>query len=235
MREYRAVFFDRDGTLSRGNQLLGKERNAYIGRIIGDSNFTITPDLNIKIFDRVRELYPELRDIDTVFKEERFWKKWYELILAEHGVNSYLVELAEDLYSRFPFHKMMEAYPETLEVLEYLKNNNYLIGVISDTYPSLEMSLNAMGIGHYFNSFICSSLVGVMKPDPKIFIAALESLGVCTQESIFIDDYKAEADGARQHGFTSFYLNRNRIDADFDNWEINNLVHVVDYLESLNS
>ena len=130
---------------------------------------------------------------------------------------------------------MMELYPETLAVLQELKNRNYLIGVISDTFPSLEMSLNALGIGHYFNSFICSSLVGVMKPDPRIYNAALESLGVSEQESIFVDDYKVEADGARNLGFTSFYLNRDHVDADLNNWEINNLAHIIDYIDSVDS
>ena len=51
-------------------------------------------------------------------------------------------------------------------------------------------------------------LVGAGKPDPAIYKAALEALGVSAEESIYVDDTETEADGARALGFTSFYLDR---------------------------
>ncbi len=82
----------------------------------------------------------------------------------------------------------MELYPETHKVLAALKAQGYRLGVISDTFPSLQASLEALGIAGYFDSFTASSLVGAGKPDPKIFAAATRSLDVPAHDSVFIDD-----------------------------------------------
>lgn len=76
------------------------------------------------------------------------------------------------------------------------------MGVISDTSPSLALTLEAARIGEYFDCAICSDLVGVMKPNCAIYQAALVALGVTAAESVYVDDYDVEADGARDMGFT---------------------------------
>ena len=53
-----------------------------------------------------------------------------------------------------------------------------------------------------------SSLVGAGKPSPVIFNAALSAQGETAEESLYVDDYKPEADGAREQGFTSFLIDR---------------------------
>lgn len=47
-----------------------------------------------------------------------------------------------------------------------------------------------------------------MKPDPRIYQAALDALGLRAEECIYVDDYDVEADGARVLGFTAFHLVR---------------------------
>ena len=105
------------------------------------------------------------------------------------------------------------------------------MGVISDCPPSLEMTLKNVGIHHYFSSFSASSLVGAGKPSPIIFNDALMKQGVTARECIFVDDTKSEADGAREQGFTSFYLNRTG-DCK-DEWTIYSLNDLIDYVEKI--
>ena len=120
-------------------------------------------------------------------------------------------------------------YPETLEVLERLQAAGYRMGVISDCPPSLELSLQKCGIARYFSSFTASSLVGVGKPDPRIFQAALQALGVSAEESLYVDDCLEEADGARRCGFTAFHLDRSgSIDQP---WTIHSLKPLLSYLD----
>lgn len=118
-------------------------------------------------------------------------------------------------------------FPETVEVLEYFYNNGYKMGVISDTSPSLEYTLEQLGIAKYFTSFTASSLVGAGKPSPIIFNAALNSLGVTAEESIYVDDYKPESDGAREQGFTSFLIDRSG--ENIDRWTITDLRQLIDF------
>jgi HAD superfamily hydrolase (TIGR01509 family) len=126
----------------------------------------------------------------------------------------------------------MEPYDETPAVLEELRRRGYRLGVISDTFPSLELTLREAGIATYFASFTASSLVGAGKPDPRIFRAAAASLGVEAAESVFVDDTLLEADGARAVGFTAFHLDRSLEAPDFAHWRLAFLGDLLVYLDA---
>ena len=103
------------------------------------------------------------------------------------------------------------------------------MGVISDTSPSLKYTLEQLGISDYFTSFTASSIVGVGKPNPLIYNTALKEQNITAQESIYVDDTPEEADGARELGFTSFYLDRNK--ESIGEWTINDLRELIDFVE----
>jgi len=231
MKKYQAIFLDRDGTLSRGSPEKLKERDQAIGKIVGKEDFRLTNEVAMRFFWRVMD-EPGIKPVNTLAREDVFWRKRYQLILEDCGVRKNSEAIASDLYEKFCFYKMMEPFPETTSVLKALKAQGFWLGVISDTFPSLEESLKAMGIACYFDSFTASSLVGAGKPHPKIFRAATQSLGVRPVDSIFVDDCKEEADGARQQGFTAFHLDRKRLQPDFSNWTIGNLEHLLEFLKA---
>jgi HAD superfamily hydrolase (TIGR01509 family) len=103
------------------------------------------------------------------------------------------------------------------------------MGVISDTSPSLQLTLEAVGLAKYFTSFTASSLVGAGKPSPIIFNAALNAQNVTAEESLYVDDYDVEADGAREQGFTSFLIDRDNQHT--GQWVIKSLKEMVDFVE----
>ena len=130
------------------------------------------------------------------------------------GIEHDIENSAELLFNELWCNGERALFTETVEVLEYFNNHGYKMGVISDTSPSLEYTLQQLDIAKYFTSFTASSLVGAGKPSPIIFNAALNAQGVLAQESIYVDDCKVEADGAREQGFTSFYIDRSGNNAD---------------------
>ena len=69
------------------------------------------------------------------------------------------------------------------------------------------------------------------KPDPRIFRAATEALGVPAEQSLFIDDCLEEADGAREFGFTAFHLDRTRREPDLATWTLSCLADLLPFLE----
>jgi FMN phosphatase YigB (HAD superfamily) len=64
---------------------------------------------------------------------------------------------------------------------------------------------------------------------PVIFNAALAAQGVTAEESIYVDDYDAEADGAREQGFTSFLIDRSGKNK--NEWSITSLKQIIDFVE----
>lgn len=138
-------------------------------------------------------------------------------------------EKAELLFTELWCNNDRDLYEEVIEVMEYFKKRGYKIGVISDTSPSLQITLENLGLAKYIDSYICSDLVGAMKPDPVIYNAALESINVLPEESLYVDDYDIEADGARDLGITSFHIDRNG-DRDKE-WKIKSLKEIIDFVE----
>ena len=226
--KYKAIFFDRDGTLTYYVQEKVNWRNRIIEEWSGKS-FELPYDKMIMLFNKAKEnrlyKYKNLED------EKEFFHRYYKYLLLEEGVTEKVAERAKLLFDELWCNGDRALYPETIEVLEYFKNKGYKIGVISDTSPSLQYSLEQLGIAKYFDSFIASSLVGAGKPSPIIFNVALDSVGVKAEESLYVDDYKPEADGAREQGFTSFLINRELKGK--NDWEIINLKEIIDFVEKV--
>lgn len=108
------------------------------------------------------------------------------------------------------------------------------MGVISDCPPSLKHSLELIGLEKYFTSFTTSSLVGVGKPNPRIFQHALDLERVKAEECLYVDDTLIEADGAREMGFTSFHIDRKGAEVKTE-WTISNLRELITFVEENNN
>lgn len=200
---YRAVCFDRDNTLLRRSPDYAAGTRALIEGWTGRP-YVSSYEADMRLFDQAG--YPAA-GLKSVEEEIAFWKRYYRCMLAQQGLTAGLQERAGILFWRC-WCRGLEPFPETEEVLRAVKRAGLKIGVISDTSPSLPLTLEAAGLGGYPDCCICSDLVGVMKPDPRIYQAALDALGLRAEECIYIDDYDVEADGARALGFTAFHLVR---------------------------
>lgn len=223
---YKAIFFDRDGTLTYFDKQKEDWRNQLISQWSGKP-FELPYEKMMKLFGLSSEgRKPWYRNVDD---EREFFKRFYKNLLIGEGVREDIDNRAKILFSELWCNKDRVLFPETIEVLEYFYGNGYKMGVISDTSPSLEYTLQQLGIAKYFSSFTASSLVGAGKPSPIIFNAALREQKVSAQESLYVDDYKPEADGARDLGFTSFLIDRTGNNS--DRWSIQSLKQLIDFVE----
>ncbi len=225
--KYKAVFFDRDGTLTYFNPEKEAWRNKVVSSWSGNP-FDLPYNKMMKLFLLSSEgrnpWYKNLND------ECEFNKRYYRNLLIGEGVTESLEKRAELLFSGLWCNNDRLLFPETMEVLEYFHGKGYKMGVISDTSPSLEYTLQQLGIAKYFTSFTASSLVGAGKPSPVIFNAALNAQGITAAESLYVDDYKPEADGAREQDFTSFLIDRSGENK--DQWTITSLKQLIDFVEN---
>ena len=223
---YKAIFFDRDNTLTYYNP----EKVAWQDRMVSEWSgkpLELPYEKMMKLFGQAAEgRTPWYKTVDD---EREFFRRYYKYLLLGEGVTKQVEERAEMLFREIWCNNDRLLFPETVEVLEYFREHGYRMGVISDTSPSLEYTLQQLGIAKYFSSFTASSLVGVGKPSPIIYQAALSSLGVTAEESIYVDDYAPEADGARVLGFTSFLIDR-KGKADGE-WTITNLKELIRFAE----
>ena len=99
-------------------------------------------------------------------------------------------------------------YPDAPEVLRTL-SKTYRLGIISDTWPSIEHQLRVLDVLQYFSFATYSFSLGVFKPDPKMYLDALEKCGCDAGETVFIDDSPANLAGAEAFGITPVLIAAN--------------------------
>ena len=90
-------------------------------------------------------------------------------------------------------------YPGIHEALETLSKTHRL-GVISDTWPSIEQQLEYIGISHFFSFRTFSCNLGVFKPDSRMYMDALGKSGIPAEKTVFIDDNVRNLEGAAAQG-----------------------------------
>jgi putative hydrolase of the HAD superfamily len=91
--------------------------------------------------------------------------------------------------------------PRTLAALTRLRSAGLRLGVVSNSDGRVEQALAAAGLRAFFDVVVDSGLAGMEKPDPRIFGAALDALGVSPGEAIYVGDiYEVDVVGARAAG-----------------------------------
>lgn len=138
-----------------------------------------------------------------------------------------IVGIAKDtVYNDEKFH----FHDDVFEVIPLL-SQRYKLGVVSDTWPSLDRVFRNVGLRDYFSSFVMSSILGVVKPNEKMFNTALSELNIRSEEALFIDDNIKNVEGASKLGINSILMLRNenrKVDTEYPC--INNLGDLYDIL-----
>lgn len=81
------------------------------------------------------------------------------------------------------------------------------VGLLTNATSRLDRDLAAIGLAGEFDVVVNSARVGIAKPAPQVFTAAMTLLGTCTSSTLFVDDTAANvatsaAMGIRSHRFT---------------------------------
>jgi HAD superfamily hydrolase (TIGR01509 family) len=85
------------------------------------------------------------------------------------------------------------------------------LGVVSNSDGRVDQALQAAGLREYFDVVVDSGLLGVEKPDPRIFQAALDALGVAPEETLYVGDlYEVDIVGAQAAGIPAVLLGQPR-------------------------
>jgi putative hydrolase of the HAD superfamily len=105
--------------------------------------------------------------------------------------------------------------PDTIPTLEALVTAGHRLGIISNWDDTLVPILRRHDIAGFFDVVVVSSEVGVAKPHPAIFRAALEAAGVAPEAAVLVgDDAETDLAGARAAGIRPVMLaRRDRDDA----------------------
>jgi putative hydrolase of the HAD superfamily len=107
--------------------------------------------------------------------------------------------------SRF-LSEMSAAFARNRPVLKAL-GERYRLGVVSNFYGNLEAACESSGLASLFGVMADSERVGVEKPDPAIFHAALSTLNAAPETAVMVgDSLRRDGEGAWRAGMRFIWI-----------------------------
>ncbi|XP_046734304.1 rhythmically expressed gene 2 protein-like [Diprion similis] len=150
------------------------------------------------------------------------WENWWRTIVHnvfreqnEHTCEKALDKVASTLIECYSTNECWHKYPDTLNILDYLKKKNVVLGVISNFDARLESVLVSTELRPYFSFVLSSYDLGTEKPDPLIFEEALKitkrycDRSVLPHEAVHIGDtYDKDYLGAKNAKWNAILIKR---------------------------
>lgn len=207
-KSVKAVLFDLDDTLydhrfsSRNGLIALKRRYAFLHNVKLD-------ELEKHYFNVLNEIH--LSKVLTGFytldeaRNERMRILFAEFYgdTAEETLNE-----ARKIYS-YSYEKTQRSVPGAKQLLKALKKK-VNIGIVSNNFLKGQIGkVNETGLAPYIDIVVTSEEIGVTKPDPEIFDAALKKLNCGSDEAVMIgDSWEIDISGARNAGIRAIWFNR---------------------------
>jgi putative hydrolase of the HAD superfamily len=204
-RPLRAVLFDYGHTLVDFQRLPAALVGAY-------------RDIRARLENLVEEELPQAEDlahqvaeaVDVLITRSYLEGRLQEFDMVELLADAFASigitvrpEVAEELVAidHRAFTESITVPEATTRVLETLQARGLRMGVVSNMHLRADLmraDLAALGLDRFFSTMVFSSEVGWRKPDPRIFRAALEGLGVTPDEAVFVGDRLRDDIGGAQ-------------------------------------
>jgi putative hydrolase of the HAD superfamily len=141
--------------------------------------------------------------------QRSFWLGFYRQVLVELGHRGDGQALAEALYQTFSDPATYKLFPDVRPALDALAGRGVKLGVVSNFEPWLEDVLAREGVDQQFSAVAISGKLGVAKPDPGIFLAALEQAGAAADTTVHVGDQPVnDVEAALAVGITPVLLDR---------------------------
>jgi putative hydrolase of the HAD superfamily len=209
---YKDLFFDLDHTLwdfelnskETMQELYSNHHIAALGITDFDAFFNIYTAHNHRLWDRYAKGF--------IKQEELRWKRIYLSLLDFKIANE---QLSKDMSLEFlqilPTKKKL--FPHTIEILNYLKEKDYKMHLITNGFESVQMQkIKNAEIAHYFTEVITSETSNSLKPNKEIFEFALKTANATLSESIMIGDNEtADIQGGINIGMDTVFVNHLKV------------------------
>ena len=205
---YKDLFFDLDHTLwdfetnskETIQELYITHRLADLGIVDFDGFYSTYSAHNHRLWDRYTKGF--------IKQEELRWKRVYLSLLDFKVANEPLAKAMSQTYLEILPNKT-HLFPYTIEILEYLKQKEYKMHLITNGFESVQFKkIKNSGLADYFIEVITSEASNSLKPQKEIFEYALKNAKASVNESIMIgDNESADIQGGINIGMDTIFVN----------------------------
>jgi len=231
----KAVFFDWFNTLA----LYEPPREELHSQIVQEFGIDVSPpDLLSGILAADKYIFAEIArsPMTKRSREEqgKIYCKYAYIMLKQVGyeVDS---KVLPQIINRWPqvFNRtMFVLFDDVILSLKTLKERGLTLGLITNATKDAVSAQHELGLEPYLNFTVTSEEAGTDKPDPAIFLLALERARVSPWEAIHVgDQYELDVGGARRAGITPIMIDRYNLYPEVDDCpRISTLPELLRYL-----
>lgn len=205
---YRHLFFDLDHTLwdfdANSRNTLQHLHNSLDLAAKGIDDFDRFHKQYLEHNERLWERYRKGFIKQEELRVKRMWLSLLDFKIADEALAKTLsVRFLELLPTR------NQLFPKTLEILQYLKEKNYTLHIITNGFEEVQHhKMQAAELTSFFEQVITSEKANALKPQRAIFEHALEASGANVDESIMIgDSMEVDIKGAWEMGMDQVHMN----------------------------
>jgi HAD superfamily hydrolase (TIGR01509 family) len=207
------VLFDFDGTLVFHEPDSFDMISAYCAEI-GQS---LSPRAQ-RLGRRRRHEYfvdPLIREQISGRPADEFWLHLNRHLLEAICIEGDLDAMAEAVTGRLRDTAFTYRCPPSgRRILAELRARGYSLGLVTNrsNVERFHELLDELGLWSYFDMILASGEVGIPKPEPTIFFAALDRLGATASEALYVgDNYWADVVGARRAGILPILVDPHKL------------------------
>jgi putative hydrolase of the HAD superfamily len=202
----KALFFDLDDTVYdyRGPM---RDCEEYLSDTVAQS-VGVESDKCLRTYLRLkRELYKESPHdpviFDFRFRISRLFSKLGDMV-DERRIDA----IFTDFWQRFLM--MIEPYPDLIPLLDVAGEEGLKTAIVTNgTVEQQTSKIDRLALSDTMDLALTSEEVGANKPQPSIFLRALDRLGVCAEEAIMIGDIcQVDIKGANEVGMPTCWIRR---------------------------
>ena len=221
------IFFDLDHTL------WDFDKNSMLAfkRVFKKFKIIIEFDAFLKIYEPINVEYWKKYREDKVSKENLRRGRlidsfiFFDLIYTTEKID----EIADAYIQELPFDNHL--FEGAVEILDYLILK-YKLHIITNGFEEVQhKKLKNSGIDHYFSTVTTSEEVGLKKPNPKVFLTALNKANSLPAQSVMIgDSLEADILGANNIGMQTIFYNYRNENISKKIKSIDSLLEIKNYL-----
>jgi putative hydrolase of the HAD superfamily len=208
----KAIFFDWFNTLAH----YYPPREELESQALKELGFDVSPkSISYGLYLGDKHMYEEnarrpIRD-RSQDEQTKLYADFHRIILKETGIDATDGQVMQLLARMFQLNASMKfvLFDDVPDTLKDLKTKGLKLGLLTNLQTEVNSMCAELGIANYLDFTVTSAEAGADKPQPPIFLKALQLARVNAAEAIHVgDQYQNDVAGARRVGISPLLLDR---------------------------
>ncbi len=231
----KAVFFDLDGTL----RIPSPGPTAAFVHFARSLDIEIPPAAERRVKVWAHQYWGHetqvKQDMDQ-YDIDEFWINYSKQLLEKVDARQDLMTRAVMVRQWFDteYKPQVELAPGSKSLLTTLRENGYILGLISNRLNPLHEDVTQLGLDGFFDVTLAAGEIGYWKPDPQIFWHTISRFeGLHAGECMYVgDNYFADGRGAAAAGMLPVIYDPEGL---YSEWDYPHIQHMTELLALLSN